>query len=156
MRRTIAPVQYIKLCAEFTEGAPAGPVAARRPFNSAQDVDEELRARPPPCGRMTAGPIGLVVLRVAQSCAGAWPRTLAAFVPGCVVVSDAWNHASMFETIRHSLAEKRIFAYNEFLFGCRTDVPQDGSRELGKEALEEVEPRAVLGSEGEFAALTNK
>jgi hypothetical protein len=45
MRRTIAPVQYIKLCAEFTEGAPACPVAARRPFNSAQDVDEELRAR---------------------------------------------------------------------------------------------------------------
>jgi hypothetical protein len=83
---------------------------------------------------MAAGPIGLVVLRVAQSCASAWPRTLAAFLPGCVVVSDAWNHASMFETIRHSLAEKRIFAYNEFLFGCHTDVAQDGSRELGKGA----------------------
>jgi hypothetical protein len=32
----------------------------------------------------------------------------------------------------------------EFLFGCDTDVAQDGSRELGKEALDEVEPRAVL------------
>ena len=40
----------------------------------------------------------------------------------------------------------------EFLFGCHTDVAQDGSCELGKEALDEVEPRAVLGSEGEFEA----
>ena len=40
----------------------------------------------------------------------------------------------------------------EFLFGCHTDVAQDGSRELGKEALDEIEPRAVLGSEGEFEA----
>ena len=31
-------------------------------------------------------------------------------------------------------------------------MAQDGSRELGKEALDEVEPRAVLGSEGEFEA----
>ena len=40
----------------------------------------------------------------------------------------------------------------ELLFGCHTDVAQDGSRELGKEALDEIEPRAVLGSEGEFEA----
>jgi hypothetical protein len=40
----------------------------------------------------------------------------------------------------------------EFLFGCHTDVAQDGSRELGKEALDEIEPRAVLWSEGEFEA----
>ena len=40
----------------------------------------------------------------------------------------------------------------QFLFGCHTDVAQDGSRELGKEALDEIEPRAVLGSEGEFEA----
>jgi hypothetical protein len=41
----------------------------------------------------------------------------------------------------------------EFLFGCHTDVAQDGSPELGKETLDEIEPRAVLGgSEGEFEA----
>ena len=40
----------------------------------------------------------------------------------------------------------------EFLFGCRTDAAQGGSRKLGKEALDEIEPRAVPGSEGEFEA----
>jgi hypothetical protein len=40
----------------------------------------------------------------------------------------------------------------EFLFGCDADVAQDGAGECGKEALDEVEPGAVLGSEGEFEA----
>ena len=35
---------------------------------------------------------------------------------------------------------------------AHTDVAQDGSCELGEEALDEVEPRTVLGSEGEFEA----
>jgi hypothetical protein len=30
----------------------------------------------------------------------------------------------------------------EFLFGCDADVAQDGAGELGKEALDEVEPGA--------------
>ncbi len=33
----------------------------------------------------------------------------------------------------------------EFLFGCDADMTQNGAGELGKEALDEVEPRAVLG-----------
>ena len=41
----------------------------------------------------------------------------------------------------------------EFLFGRDADVAQDGAREFGKEALDEVEPGAVLGSEGEFEAV---
>ena len=40
----------------------------------------------------------------------------------------------------------------EFLFGCNADVAQRRAREFGEEALDEVEPGAVLGREGEFEA----
>ena len=41
----------------------------------------------------------------------------------------------------------------EFLFGGDPDVTQDRAGELGKEALDEVEPGAVLGRECEFEAV---
>jgi 5-aminolevulinate synthase len=37
---------------------------------------------------------------------------LASKLPGCIVFSDAGNHASMIEGVRHSRAECRIFAHN--------------------------------------------
>src|SRR5271169_4966921 len=40
----------------------------------------------------------------------------------------------------------------EFLFRCDADVTQDGAGKLRKEALNEIEPGAVLGREGELEA----
>jgi 5-aminolevulinate synthase len=58
--------------------------------------------------------------------------TLASRLPGCVVLSDAKNHASMIEGIRHSRAETHIFAHND---------PQDLARKL--ENLDPARPKLV-------------
>ncbi len=58
--------------------------------------------------------------------------TLAARMPGCVVLSDAKNHASMIDGIRHSRAEKQIFAHND---------PEDLDRRLS--AIEPGRPKLV-------------
>jgi 5-aminolevulinate synthase len=59
--------------------------------------------------------------------------TLAARIPGCIVVSDALNHASMIEGVRHSRANKAIFAHND---------PDDLRRQLAK--LDPQAPKLVI------------
>jgi 5-aminolevulinate synthase len=58
--------------------------------------------------------------------------TLASRLPGCVVLSDAFNHASMIEGIRHSQAPRQIFAHND---------PADLDRRLA--ALDPAAPKLV-------------
>ena len=58
--------------------------------------------------------------------------TLGAHLPGCVLLSDATNHASMIAGIRHSRTEKRIFAHND---------PADLERELAD--LDPARPKIV-------------
>ncbi len=58
--------------------------------------------------------------------------TLAARIPGCIVLTDGLNHASMIEGIRHSRAEKHIFAHND---------PADLRRKLA--ALDPARPKLI-------------
>src|ERR1700704_717696 len=44
-------------------------------------------------------------------------------------------------------------AFLELVFGGDADVAQDRASELGEEALDEVEPGAVFGREGELEAV---
>ncbi|MGD0109977.1 MAG: 5-aminolevulinate synthase, partial [Rhodopila sp.] len=58
--------------------------------------------------------------------------TIAGKMPGCVVLSDEANHASMIEGVRHSRCEKRIFRHND---------PADLARQLAE--LDPARPKLV-------------
>ncbi|WP_432199722.1 5-aminolevulinate synthase [Erythrobacter sp. W53] len=58
--------------------------------------------------------------------------TLAARIPSCMVMSDALNHASMIEGIRHSKADRMIFEHNS---------PEDLDRKLA--TLDPGRPKLV-------------
>jgi 5-aminolevulinate synthase len=71
--------------------------------------------------------------------------TLASRIPGCVVFSDAGNHASMIEGIRHSRAPTRIFAHND---------PVDLDRhwaDFGPEVPKMVVFESIYSMEGDIA-----
>ena len=73
--------------------------------------------------------------------------TLASRLPGCIVYSDALNHASMIEGIRHSRAQKRIFAHND---------PEDLDRKLAQsdpEAPKLVAFESVYSMDGDVAPI---
>src|SRR6266849_2170936 len=59
--------------------------------------------------------------------------TLASQMAGCIVFSDALNHASMIQGIRHSGAEKHVFAHND---------PADLERRLA--AADPARPKLVV------------
>ena len=48
------------------------------------------------------------------------------------------------------VVDTRHDALLELVFRCHPDMAQDRASELGEEALDQVEPGAVLGSEGEL------
>ena len=73
--------------------------------------------------------------------------TLGARLPGCVILSDASNHASMIEGIRHSRADKIVFAHND---------PADLDRKLAR--LDPAAPKivafeSVYSMDGDIAPL---
>jgi 5-aminolevulinate synthase len=73
--------------------------------------------------------------------------TLAANMPDCVVFSDAGNHASMIEGIRHSRAEKLIFRHND---------PQDLDRlmsQVGPARPKIVAFESVYSMDGDIAPI---
>ena len=73
--------------------------------------------------------------------------TLAARLPGCVVLSDASNHASMIEGIRHSRARTVIFGHND---------PADLDRQLAllpRETPKLVAFESVYSMDGDIAPI---
>ena len=73
--------------------------------------------------------------------------TLATRLPGCVVLSDAANHASMIEGIRHSRAPCEVFAHND-----PADLDRRLSR-LPREAPKLVAFESVYSMDGDIAPL---
>ena len=73
--------------------------------------------------------------------------TLASRIPGCVILSDELNHASMIEGIRHSRGKTRIFSHND---------PRDLERKLSDldmDAPKLVAFESVYSMDGDIAPI---
>ena len=73
--------------------------------------------------------------------------TLASRIPGCVVLSDAGNHASMIEGIRHSRAKCSVFAHND------PDDLDRKLRELDPDAPKLIAFESVYSMDGDIAPI---
>jgi 5-aminolevulinate synthase len=87
--------------------------------------------------------------------------TLAAQMPGCVVLSDALNHASMIEGIRHSRARCVVFEHNsvEDLRAKLSELPPETPKLIAFESVYsmdgDVAPiEAICDLADEFNAIT--
>ncbi len=87
--------------------------------------------------------------------------TLARVLPECIVFSDALNHASMIQGIRHSGAEKRIFRHNDVahLRELLAEVPRERPKIIAFESVYsmdgDIAPIAEIADlAAEYGALT--
>lgn len=63
--------------------------------------------------------------------------TLGAMLPGCILISDELNHASMIEGIRHGLSDKKIFRHNDLadLERCLAECPDGVAKVIAFESV---------------------
>jgi 5-aminolevulinate synthase len=87
--------------------------------------------------------------------------TLASRVPGCVIISDEMNHASMIEGMRHSRAERRIFRHNDVadLRRVLAELPPGAPKLVAFESVYSMDGdiapiAAICDAAEEFGAMT--